>query len=240
MELMLVWTVLRRWWWLIAIPVVISLVWALPALPSAIAPPATYGTTIRFTAAAPPSAENALASATDPQARSGSYEDTAYVPWLASEYLVFNLPQWITSTSFANAVSRQLAIQGLAVDKDNLRRAFAADANRSILQVAIGWDDAIELEQIAAAAIHVLQAQSQDYFPQLASSPAIVVPLDEVKVVQTAPPLTARLQPFVRVVVGLVFGMGLAFLATYLDRTIYTTEDLEDIGLMVLARVPKA
>lgn len=239
MELNLIWNVLRRWWWLIAVPIVITLLWALPALPDALSPPVTYGTTIRFTAAAPPSAENAIAAATDPQARSGSYEDTAYVPWLASEYLVFNLPQWITSTSFANAVSRELTAQGLEVNSDDLRRAFAADANRSILQVAIGWDNEAELEQIAAVAIEILQTQSQDYFPQLASSPAIVIPLDEVEVVQTAPPLTTRLQPFVRVFIGLVFGVALAFLATYLDQTIYATDDLENAGLVVLASVPK-
>lgn len=237
MELLVLWKIVRRWWWLVAIPTVITLLWALPALPDALVPPETYGATIRFSAAASPDTENALAAASDPVTRSGSYEDTAYVPWLASEYLVVNLPAWVTSMRFAAAVSEELATNGLEIDAKDLRPAFNADSSRSILVVYFGWDDEAELEQIAEATITVLQTQNQDYFPQLATEPATITPLDEVDVVQTAPPLTTRFRPFLRVFVGLAAGLALAFLAEYLDDTVHATDDLRE--LTVLGTIPK-
>ncbi len=237
MELFALWKIVRRWWWLVAIPTVITMVWALPALPDALAPPETYGATLRFSAAAPPDAENALAAASDPLARSGTYEDTAYVPWLASEYLVVNLPQWVTSSRFATAVSEELTSNGVEIDAEDLRPAFNADSSRSILVVYFGWDDEVELEQIIEASITVLQNQNQDYFPQLATEPAIITPLDEIDVVNTAPPLTTRFRPFLRVFVGLIAGLGLAFLVEYLDDTVRTADDLADIT--VLGTIPR-
>lgn len=239
MELIAIWNVLRQYWLLIAIPVVITLLWILPALPDAISPPETYGLTMRFSAAAPPDLENALSSATDPITRSGTYEDTSYIPWLASEYVVVNLPQWVTSSSFASHVSDQLRQQDINISSEDLRPAFNADSSRSILVVYFGWDDEKELENIATATITVLQTLNQEYFPQLATEPAQITPLDEIDIVRTAPPLTARFRPFMRLIIGLVAGIGLAFLADYLDDTVRVADDLEKLELTVVGTVPK-
>ena len=239
MELIAIWNVLRRYWLLIAIPAFITLLWTLPALPDAISPPETYGLTMRFSAAVPPDLENALAAATDSITRSGTYEDTSYVPWLASEYVVVNLPQWVTSSSFASHVSDHIREQDLDISTDDLRPAFNADSSRSILVVFLGWDDEAELEKIAAATITVLQTQNQEYFPQLATEPAQITPLDEIDVVRTTPPLTSRFRPFIRLLIGLAAGIGLAFLADYLDDTIRSTNDLEQLDVTVIGAVPK-
>lgn len=239
MELIALWNTLRRRWWLIAIPTLITLLWTLPSLPDAISPPETYGATIRFSAAAPPDAENAQAASTDSQSRSGTYEDISYVPWLASEYLVVNLPHWIRGSLFATLVSQKLDEQGIQISGDDLRPAFNADSTRSILAVYLGWDDQAELEKIAEAAISVLQTHAQEYFPQLASEAAIFQPLDEIDVVRTAPPLSARLRPFMRVFVGLIAGLGLAFLADYLDDSVRSIDDLEKLSLVVVASIPR-
>lgn len=240
MELSDIWQLFRRWWWLIAIPTVITTLFALPSVPSVVSPPETYGATIRFSAAAPPDAENALAAANDALARSGTYEDTSYVPWLASEYLVVNIPAWVTSSSFATEVSLQLAENDVDISADDLRPAFNADGVRSILTVYYGWDDEAELEAITAASIVVLQTKTPEYFPQLATEPAIIVPLDaDIEVVRTAPPITARLRPFITIVIGSIAGVGLAVLAAYTDNTIHERRDLEQLALPVLGDVPK-
>lgn len=239
MELIDIWHQLRRWWWLIAIPTAITTLFALPALPGAINPSTTYGATIRFSAAAPPDAENTLAAASDDLARSGTYEDTSYVPWLASEYLVVNMPAWITSSSFAQAVTERLAADGIGIAADDLRPALNADSARSTLTVYYGWDDEDELEAIAAASIDVLQTETVTYFPQLATEPAIIIPFDDVDVVQTSPPITTRLQPFVTIVVGLAAGVGLAVLAAFTDNTLRGREDLQQLAIPVLGEVPR-
>lgn len=239
MELMDILRPVWRYWWLIAIPTAITLLASVPALPAAIAPPETYGGTIRFSAAAPPSAANELAAADDNLARSGTYEDTSYVPWLASEYLVVNLPQWVTSSSFATAVSEALATQGLDISADDLRPAFGADGARSVFVVYYGWDDESELAQIMAASITVLQTRAADVFPQLATEPAVITPLDDIDVAQTTPPLTARLRPFIQIIIGLIAGVGLAYLAAYLDDGIHSRREIEQLGISLLGEIPR-
>lgn len=230
MELIAFWQMIKRRWWLIALPAAVALVLTLPRLADVVAPPATYGTQLRLTVAAPPDAD--LESLATP------YEDTAYVPWLASEYVVVNMPAWITSDAFAAEVERVLDEGGGDIPGDDLRRAFAADSFRSILTLYVGWDDAEELRRISAAAVTVLQTRTQTYFPQFAAQPAQVVPLDEIEVNQTAPPITARITPLIRIMIGLAAGVGLAALAEYLDDTIYARAEVEALGLTVLADIP--
>lgn len=235
----MVWQLIKRWWYLLLIPTVVAFLWSLPALSTALNPPETYGASIRFTAAAAPDEANAIAADTDNLPRSGTYEDTAYVPWLASEYVVVNLPQWVTSTSFAQEVSAELAGQGIEIGSDEVRRAFSADSARSILTVYFGWDDETELTAIATATIKVLQERNQSYFPQFANAPAQIVPLDDVEVNQTVPPMNTRLNPFIRIILGLGVGVGLATLAAYLDDCIYGESDLRKLEIEVLASIPQ-
>lgn len=232
MELIALWHIFKRRWWLMALPALVALVVTLPQLPGVVNPSVTYLVQMRLTAAAPPDAE--LAGITTP------YEDTVYVPLLASEYVVINMPGWITSDTFADEVGALLAEQGmLDVAQDDLRGAFAADGFRSILTLYVYWDDVGEIQTIAQAAITVLQTRNQIYFPQFAAVPVDVVPLDAIEVAEVAPPITARLGPFIRIFVGLAAGVGLAVLAEYLDDRLYGRADVESLGLPVLAAVPK-
>jgi capsular polysaccharide biosynthesis protein len=84
-----------------------------------------------------------------------------------------------------------------------------------------------------------LQTQNQAYFSQLAAEPATITPLDEIDVVRTVPPLTARINPFIRIVIGLAAGVGLAFLAEYLDDGLRHESDLEALHIPVLGVIPK-
>ena len=229
MELIAIWQLVKRRWWLILLPAVVTLVLTLPTLPNIISPPVTYLVQVRLTAAAPPSAE--FEGVTTP------YEDLVYVPLLASEYVAVMLPHWITSDSFAGEVSTLLDQNAIAID--DLEGAFAADSFRSILTLYVVWDDSSEIRAMADAALEVLETRSQSYFPQFAAEPVRVIPLDEVDVVEMAPPITARITPLMRVMVGLAAGVGLAVLAEYLDRTVRGPDDVEALGLSVLAEIPR-
>jgi capsular polysaccharide biosynthesis protein len=83
-----------------------------------------------------------------------------------------------------------------------------------------------------------LQARNQTYFPQFAAVPVQVVPLDDVRVSQAAPPITARISLLIRLAIGLAAGVGLAVLAEYLDKSLRTRADVEALGLAVLAEIP--
>jgi uncharacterized protein involved in exopolysaccharide biosynthesis len=231
MELILLWQLVRRRWWLIALPAAVALILTLPRLRNIVAPPVTYSVQIRLTAAAPPQAEGE--GVTTP------YEDSVYVPLLASEYVAVNLPHWITSNSFADEVSRTLDEKGIQIRGDRLRGHFAADSLRSILTLYVGWDNVDEIRTIAEAAIIVLQTRSQTYFPQFAAEPLQVVPLDTIVVNQAAPPITTRIEPLLRIIIGLAAGVGLAVLAEYLDSSVRTRADVEAVGLAVIAEIPR-
>ena len=100
MEILALRDVLRRRWWLVLLPVIVAFIVLIPALPGILNPAESYQVAMRFTAAAPAD------EITD-------YEDSVYVPWLASEYMVVNLPQWVTSDSFAREVSAELVSGGI-------------------------------------------------------------------------------------------------------------------------------
>jgi len=210
MELIALWHLFKRRWWLMALPAAVALILTLPTLKQVVSPSPAYAVQVRLTAAAPPNAETA--SDTTP------YEDSVYVPLLASEYVAVNLPHWITSDSFADEVSRMLSEQGTTISPGDLRGAFHGDSFRSIVTLYVSWDDPD---------------------PQFAAEPVQVVPLDTVSVSQVAPPITARATPLIKIMLGLAAGVGLAILAEYLDTAVRTRDDVEALGLQVLAVIPR-
>jgi capsular polysaccharide biosynthesis protein len=230
MELIALWEVLRRRWWLILLPTLVVFLSLLPTFPAMLRGSTSYTVAMRFTAA---SASDAILESNP------SYEDSAYVPWLASEYVVVNLPQWVTSDSFTREVSTELATHGLVIPFEEVRSAFVADSARSILVVYIAWDDASEIELIANAAVKVLQTRNQAYFPQFAAYPAQVQALDDVRVNPLATPLMTRFSPLLRLVVGFAAGIALALLVEYLDDTVHKGEDLGALDLNLLGQIPR-
>lgn len=231
MELIALWHMAWRRWWLVLLPALVVLVVTLPSLGDVLAPPATYQVQMRLTAAPPPQA--------DAGDLPTPYEDSVYVPLLASEYVVLNMPYWITSDSFAADVSAVLAEQDSPIAADDLIGAFRADGFHSILTLYVMWDDSEQIVSITEAAVTVLQTHNQTYFPQFAAQPVQVVPLDDMSVDEVPPPIMTRLAPLLRIALGLFAGVGLALLAEYLDDRLHTRADVEQIGLSVLGEIPR-
>ena len=234
MELLSLLRILLRRWWLVAIPTIVAILYA--ALTYA-APPTAYTTAIRFTAAQVPTE----GAATDDAPRAAApYEDSSYVPWLASEYLVNALTAWVQTNTFLVEVSGSLTAQGIEISAGELAGAFAADNQRSVMAIYITWGDPDQLRYIAEVTVDVMVNGSSQYFPQTAANPVEVVPLDHISVSAASPPLTARIRPLIPVALGLAAGVALAFLVEYLDPTVRTRADLEALGFVVIAEIPES
>lgn len=227
MELILIARVLARRWHLVAIPVAIVFIAVLPDfLGDGPAVSGGFTTTIRYTAAQELDAI---------PGRDGDYQDV----WLASELTVNAFTAWVRTTSFAREVSAAAANQNMEIDAGALAGSIAADSQRSVGQVFINWPDADELAVIVDAVVEVLSTRNQAYFPQLGASPAQVRLLDEPGVAPAPPPLTDRFAPLVRLVLALLAGTTLAFVVDYLDPTLRRRDEVEALGLRVVAAIPR-
>lgn len=226
MELRALWKIVKRRWWLIALTGLAALALAVYTYISTPTGGGSFATSIRFTAATPPSSDRP------------TYEDSSYYPWLASEYVVNALTDWVQTSSFTEEVSLELGRQGIEIPAGALQASISADNARSVMVLYMNWHDAGQLEAIAGAVAVVLQERSTTYFPQLDVVGVDVVALDEPAIGAVPPPLSARLEPLVRFALGLAAGFALAFLVEYLDPTVHERAELEALGLAVLSEVP--
>ncbi len=225
MELQWFFRALRRQWYLVLIPVVI--VGAFVAYDLLTAPPAAatgYTTVVRFSIAP---AADAL------QDREGDYQDV----WLSSELAVLNVTEWILTTSFKREVAERAAEQDVSFRPEAL--PTAADHVRSVGQMFISWQDADELEVIAAAALDTLREESHLYFSQFGGEPATVTVLDDVQITPQPPPVLDLLGPVVQVGLAIIVGLGLAALAEYFDPMLRTRDEIERYGIEVLVSIPR-
>jgi capsular polysaccharide biosynthesis protein len=225
MELMLVLRVLLRRWWLALIPVIIV---AAITIPDFLRDRGTaaggFTSTIRY------SASQVLEAI---PGRDGDFQDV----WLASELAVNAMTDWVRTSSFVSEIVREAAAKNVEVNSGAL--SIAADNKRSVGQLTISYPDDTVLQAIINAAIDVLKTRAQNYFPQLGGQPAQVTVLDVPVINAAPPPITNRLAPVFKLIIGLVAGVGLAFLAEYLDPTLRRREQVEALGLPVIATLPR-
>jgi capsular polysaccharide biosynthesis protein len=221
LELLTVLRILQRRWWLVLIPVLITAALAIPDILNRRALSGGYTANLQYTAF------QSMEAIPRPE---GDYQDI----WLSSELTVNAFTDWVRSGSFKQEITMT---RGEETDTASL--SIAADNERSLGQITFYHPDAVQLETILAAAIDVLQTRSQDYFAQLGGEPAAVTILERSPIVPASPPLTDRYAPFIRIGLGLLAGIGLAILAHYLDPVVRQREEVESLGLPVIATIPK-
>lgn len=225
MEVIQITKILMRRWWLVLIPILIVGIVAVPEIirnePS---DAGGFGTVIRYTAA---QQLDAIPN------RDGDFQDV----WLASELTVNAFTDWVRTSRFAQAVAEEAAEHGLVVDSAAI--SIAADNQRSVGQIFMNWHDEAQLRLLADSAIIVMQTRSQEAFPQLGGEPAQVVMLDDPHISPAPAPLPNRLRPLLQLAIAAVFGASLAAGAAYFDYTIHERDELERMGLPVIATIPK-
>lgn len=225
MELLLFLRVLLRRWWLVLIPVLIAAVFVVPDfLNNRAAAFGGYSATFRYSAA------QVLEAIPN---RDGDYQDV----WLASELTVNALTDWVRSSSFVSEIEQFTRQRGVEINPAAL--GVAADNRRSVGQMTLSYPDADGLNAIVAAAQDVLRTRAQNYFPQLGQQPAQVTILDVAQAVPAPPPVANRLAPFIRIGLGLLAGIALAFLAEYIDPNLRRREQVESLGLRVVGSIPR-
>ncbi len=222
MELRAYWQLFLRRWPLVVIPAMVVLALGLATYQS---PVQAYNVGVRFLVAQPP------------QTDAVTIQEERYYNWLASEYIVNGLTDWVQGRAFATAVSTELAAKGVDVPAGAIQ--IAADNARSMLTLSISYGDAEALAAIMEATIAVLTAQNGAALPQLGGETAVIMPLDEAIVVPISPGIRSQLDLPLRIVLALGAGVGLALLVEYLDPTVRTKASLEKMGLPVLGEIPK-
>lgn len=228
MELFHYLKIARRWWWLICLPTLVVGVYGLATYR---APLGGYALSLRYTAGQPATL-----------VESPNY-DPNYYRWLTSEYIVNALKDWTRTGNFAAAVNAKLAASGSAMSPASLS---GADNARSILVVYLSTSltdpqaATEQLRQTAEAVTAVLQEQNAEIFPQLGGQAAVVTPLDSPAPGAVPPSLRAQLELPLKIGLGLAVGMALAFAAHYLDPFVREKDELERIGLRVIAEMPKS
>ena len=209
---------LRRWWLVIVPPILVAFITVFTYQ----APATAYATTLRFAVGYPPEANLA------------SLYDRKYPAWLASEYIAGGLSDWAKTGDFAQAVANDA---GTTVTAAEVAGSIKSDHLRSIVVLYLSGGNADKLAAIGTSAIKVLQTRNSQVFPQNGEG-ATVTALDSVSIGAASPSLRNRLDIPIRIVLGLAFGVALAFIVHYFDPNLRDRSELEALGLSIIGEIP--
>jgi len=223
MELRTYWKILIRRWWLVVAPAAVVILY----VAATYAPPGpVYQVVMRF------------AAGTKPAGLSEEYD--RYYPWLTSEYIANGLADVTETGTFAQAVASRLAEAGHKVAPGTIQPAIVTDNAQSILVVYLTWPDAEQIIAVAEAITAELTGNGAAYFPQLAGIEPAVRPLDIPVPVLLPPGLRTQLMgPAIKIGLAAGLGVALALLWHYLDPTVREAAELDALGLVVLAEIPR-
>jgi capsular polysaccharide biosynthesis protein len=215
---------LRRWWLVLIPPIVIAGLTLLTAKP---APPVTYQVTMAFSMGIPPE-----------PARADVYNFDRHYNWLASEYITQGFSLLIPKGEFAAGVEKQLAARGITLQAP-VAGSLRSEFRSSVMTVYVSWPTAEQAAQIAQGVVDELTTNYETYWPQLkdADSPPARL-MDTITPVPVAPALRDRFDLPVRIVLGLLVGMALALGWHFIDPAIRGRNELERMGLKVVAEIP--
>jgi capsular polysaccharide biosynthesis protein len=220
MELRTYWKILIRRWWLVVVPVLVVAIYAATTYTP---PGPVYQVVMRFSAG------------TKPAGLSEDYD--RYYPWLASEYVANGLADVARTGVFAEAVAERVGDPGLA---GAIQGSIVTDSAQSVMVVYLTWPDPAQIVDVADAVSAELTQNGAAYFPQLTGVEPAVHRLDTPSPVALAPGLRTQLMgPAVKIGLALVVGVALALLWHYLDPTVREAQELEEMGLAVLAEIPR-
>lgn len=218
MELRQYWQIIWRRWWLVAI--VVGLVLVL-SLATARPPAPAYVATMRF----------AIGIEGDEPVSTASGEGRSDA-WLASEYLADDLGEVIMGGSFA------AQLKGL-VGFDVPAGVISASRTHRVMTVTITWSDPSQVQKIAEAVGAAIQDGGATYFPQLKGVSAQAKLIDGPAIAQAGRSLAEKLNLPIRLVVGLVAGVALAFVWEAFDTTVRDRGEVESLGAAVVGEIPR-
>jgi capsular polysaccharide biosynthesis protein len=231
MELREYWTIIRRRWWL---PVGITLVALIASTLVGLRGAAAYKTDMRI----------AVSTIPTPDPNATLYYDPTYYSNLDSEYLADDMTELMTSRAFANEVSHELATSSTKYDVDvaTIMSATRAKKTHRFIDVSITTATAEEGQQIADSITRILSdpAHLAIYLKALTAynTQMSVVTPPVTHRANTVPGLISEIG--LRTLIGLLVGVGLAFLVDYLDSSVRSRQEVEtDLKMPVLGEIPR-
>lgn len=228
MEVREYWKIIKRRWWLPLALIAAVALFSLLQLRPWQAASVSYAASMRLLVGVLPAA-GANVSAYDPR----------YYSWLTSEYLVDDFTEVVRSELFAGKVSERLADQSLQVPPGVIQGSANTGKQHRIINLGFTWGDRSQLEAIASAAAAELIENTGFYFAQLGTDGAGVTLIDGPTIGEVAPSLRSQLELPLRLLLALLIGLGLIFLLDYMDASVRDERDLREMGLPLLARIPK-
>lgn len=153
----------------------------------------------------------------------------------AADYLVDDFSQFVTKDAFASLVSEHLAEQGIDVPAGAISGSESSESRHRIVTLSLTWPDAEQAGAIISAAGEVAQTGIDRYFARS----GVVSVLSEPRVFPIAPPVRDQLELPLRVVLGVLAGLGLAFLLDYLDDSVRSVDEAETLlNVPVMGEIP--
>lgn len=231
MELREYWAIIRRRWWL---PLAVTLVALVASTVVGVRGAAAYRTDMRIAVSTVPVADPNLER----------YFDPTYYSNLDSEYLADDMSEFLHSQAFATEVKRELATQrNLNLDVDSIVNATRTKKTHRFIDVTITTASPDEGQQIAESISRILNdpAHLGIYLKALTAyntQLSVVTPPDTRRN-NTLPGLISEIA--LRTLIGAVVGIGLAFLADYVDPSVRSRREAETmLQLPVLGEIPRA
>jgi capsular polysaccharide biosynthesis protein len=231
MELREYWGIVRRRWWLPAIVTVVAL---LASTVVGLRGASAFKTDMRLAVSTIP--------VQDPNAE--RYFDPTYYSNLDSEYLADDMSEFMTSRAFADEVHRELASSStpMDVDIDTIMTATRTKKTHRFIDITITTPTFEQGSAIAASISRILA--DPNHVAQYLT--ALTAYHSQMEIV--TPPVTHRANSALglvseiglRTLIGLLVGLGLAFLVDYLDPSVRTREEAEQLlALPVLGEIPR-
>jgi len=227
MELRTYFCILKRWWWIPAGLVALTLLFSLVTLKPWQARPTTYVMGMSFSVGV------------EPQQLPDEFTYDGYYTALSSEYLIDDFSAIVKGSEFAAAVSQRLAGEGIQVAPGQIQGSTQTGKLHRILTVTITDGDPERLQKIADAVAATMTEDADKFMPRLLEDQGRVYLVDRGGVAAIGPSLKQRLDLPLRLVLALLAGVGLVFLMEYLMPRVQTRQDLEALGVSVLAEIPR-
>ena len=230
MELREYWSIVRRRWWVVAIVTGVAF---LASASIGLRGATAYRTDMRIAISTLPSAVPA----------SQLYFDPTYYSNLNSEYLADDMSEFMHSEAFASEVRRELATgRNLNVDVNTIINSTRTKKTHRFIDVTVTSATPEDGKEIAESISRLLSDP-----PRIAQYLAALTAYDtQMRVI--SPPDTHRANTIpglisevgLRTLIGLLIGIALAFLLDYLDTSVRSRDEAEDLlRLPVLGTIPR-
>ena len=231
MELREYWNIIRRRWWL---PAAITLVALIASTAVGVRGATAWKTDMRL----------AVSTIPTPDPNSVLYYDPIYYSNLDSEYLADDMSELLTSRAFADEVSAEMARASTpsTVDPLTIVNATRTKKTHRFIDITLTTSTFEEGDLISASIGRILSdpAHLAVYLKALTAYNTQMVIVTPPVVHRANSPLGLASEVALRTVIGLLVGIGLAFLIDYIDPSVRTRQEAEAVlQLPVLAEIPR-